>query len=61
MVANPGGEVIKKLNKAKFIEKVGQEWFFLTVGEAVEACNFMIHSSISHLSESCCKNATDFV
>ncbi|KAL8148878.1 sulfate transporter 3.1-like isoform X1 [Apium graveolens] len=61
VVANPGGEVIKKLDKAKFMENVGHEWFFLTVGEAVETCNFMIQSSISHQSESCCNNATDLV
>ncbi|KAK4338731.1 hypothetical protein RND71_043218 [Anisodus tanguticus] len=44
VLANPGAEVMKKLNKAKFIETLGQEWMFLTVGEAVEACNFMLHS-----------------
>lgn len=44
-MANPGGEVMKKLNKAKFIENTGQEWIYLTVGEAVGACNFMLHTS----------------
>lgn len=44
VLANPGGEVIKKLNKAKFIEALGQEWIYLTVGEAVGACNFMLHT-----------------
>ncbi|XP_060178072.1 sulfate transporter 3.1-like [Lycium barbarum] len=44
VLANPGAEVMKKLNKAKFIDTLGQEWMFLTVGEAVEACNFMLHS-----------------
>ncbi|KAH0660992.1 sulfate transporter 3.1-like [Solanum tuberosum] len=44
VLANPGAEVMKKLNKSKFIETLGQEWMFLTVGEAVEACNFMLHS-----------------
>lgn len=34
----------KKLDKSKFIEKVGQEWIYLTVGEAVTACNFMLHT-----------------
>ncbi|XP_073282155.1 sulfate transporter 3.1-like [Primulina huaijiensis] len=43
-LANPGAEVIKKLNKAKFIETIGQEWLFLTVGEAVGACNYMMHT-----------------
>ncbi|KAM7527215.1 hypothetical protein LguiB_030625 [Lonicera macranthoides] len=49
VMANPGGEVMKKLNKAKFIENIGQEWIYLTVGEAVGACNFMLHTSKSKL------------
>ncbi|CAN0898489.1 Sulfate transporter 3.1 [Linum grandiflorum] len=44
VVANPGAEVTKKLDKAKFIDKMGPEWFFLTVGEAVGACNYMLHT-----------------
>ncbi|KAK9067600.1 hypothetical protein SSX86_011711 [Deinandra increscens subsp. villosa] len=44
VLANPGGEVIKKMNKAKLIEVIGQEWIYLTVGEAVGACNFMLHT-----------------
>lgn len=60
-MANPGGEVLKKLNNAKLMAKVGQEWFFLTVGEAVEACNLMIHNSVSHQSESWINNVIDLV
>ncbi|XP_047335256.1 sulfate transporter 3.1-like [Impatiens glandulifera] len=45
VLANPGGEVMKKLNKAKFIDSLGHEWIYLTVGEAARACNFMLHSS----------------
>ncbi|GAV87344.1 Sulfate_transp domain-containing protein/STAS domain-containing protein/Sulfate_tra_GLY domain-containing protein, partial [Cephalotus follicularis] len=44
VIANPGAEVTKKLNKSKFIENLGQEWIFLTVGEAVGSCNFGLHS-----------------
>ncbi|OMP05092.1 sulfate anion transporter [Corchorus olitorius] len=44
VLANPGAEVMKKLNKAKFLEKIGQEWIYLTVGEAVEACNCKLHT-----------------
>ena len=44
VLANPGAEVMKKLNKSKLIEKIGQEWMYLTVGEAVGACNFMLHT-----------------
>uniref|UniRef100_A0A2P2NFI0 Uncharacterized protein MANES_05G080400 n=1 Tax=Rhizophora mucronata TaxID=61149 RepID=A0A2P2NFI0_RHIMU len=44
VLANPGAEVMKKLHKSGFIEKIGKEWLFLTVGEAVGACNFMLHT-----------------
>lgn len=44
VLANPGAEVTKKLDKSKFIEKMGQEWIYLTVGEAVTACNFRLHT-----------------
>ncbi|OVA15536.1 STAS domain [Macleaya cordata] len=44
VLANPGGEVMVKLDKSKFIESIGREWIYLTVGDAVEACNFMLHS-----------------
>ncbi|MCO5563821.1 hypothetical protein L7F22_017470 [Adiantum nelumboides] len=37
--ANPGTRVIQKLNDAGFVARVGHEWFFLTVGEAVQACS----------------------
>ncbi|KAK4587412.1 hypothetical protein RGQ29_024213 [Quercus rubra] len=44
VLANPRSEVIKKLDKSKFIENIGQEWIYLTVAEAVAACNFMLHT-----------------
>ncbi|KAK4758686.1 hypothetical protein SAY87_019987 [Trapa incisa] len=45
VLANPGSEVMKKLNKSKFVEsQLGHGWMFLTVAEAVSACNFMLHS-----------------
>ncbi|XWS76356.1 hypothetical protein CRYUN_Cryun01aG0169300 [Craigia yunnanensis] len=44
VLANPGAEVMKKLNKSKFLENIGQEWIYLTVGEAVEACNYKLHT-----------------
>ncbi|CAN6677199.1 unnamed protein product [Malus baccata var. baccata] len=44
VIANPRSEVIKKLEKSKFIEKIGREWIYLTVAEAVSACNFMLHT-----------------
>ncbi|KAL4602922.1 hypothetical protein ACB092_10G088300 [Castanea dentata] len=44
VLANPGSEVMKKLNKSKFIDNIGQEWIYLTVGEAVGACNYMLET-----------------
>ncbi|KAK6141362.1 hypothetical protein DH2020_024912 [Rehmannia glutinosa] len=49
-LANPGAEVMKKLNKSKFLERIGQEWIFLTVGDAVGACNYMLHTCKSKLN-----------
>lgn len=43
-LANPGSEIMKKLDKSKVLEGIGHEWIFLTVAEAVTACNFMLHS-----------------
>ncbi|GAV57572.1 Sulfate_transp domain-containing protein/STAS domain-containing protein/Sulfate_tra_GLY domain-containing protein [Cephalotus follicularis] len=48
LLANPGSEVIKKLEKSKFIDNMGPQWIFLTVGEAVTACNFMLHTCKSN-------------
>ncbi|KAK9007187.1 hypothetical protein V6N11_051017 [Hibiscus sabdariffa] len=36
-LANPRSEVMKKLDKSELIDKIGQGWIFLTVGEAVQA------------------------
>jgi len=40
VLVNPGSEVMKKLNKSKFQNHLGQRWIYLTVEEAVGACNF---------------------
>ncbi|XP_010422555.1 PREDICTED: sulfate transporter 3.2-like [Camelina sativa] len=47
VVANPGVEVMKKLSKSNFIESIGKERIYLTVAEAVAACNFMLHTAKS--------------
>ncbi|KAL6208647.1 hypothetical protein ACLB2K_019594 [Fragaria x ananassa] len=49
VLANPGSEVMKKMHKSELIEKIGREWIHLTVGEAVGACNFMLHTTKSDL------------
>ncbi|CAH9104139.1 unnamed protein product [Cuscuta europaea] len=44
VLANPGGEVMKKLDKSKLIESIGKEWIYLTVAEAVNTCNYILHN-----------------
>ncbi|ONK60465.1 uncharacterized protein A4U43_C08F18780 [Asparagus officinalis] len=44
VLANPGSELMKKLDKSKILEKIGHEWIFLTVAEAVSACSFLIET-----------------
>ena len=41
-MANPGTEVAQKLNEAGLMDAVGREWFFVTVGEAVDICSSRI-------------------
>nr|KYP31654.1 Sulfate transporter 3.1 [Cajanus cajan] len=45
ILVNPGSEVMKKLNKSKFQNHLGQKWIYLTVEEAVGACHFMLSES----------------
>jgi sulfate transporter 3 len=45
VIANPGAEVMKKLSKSTFIESIGKERIYLTVAEAVAACDFMLHTA----------------
>ncbi|MCO5597975.1 hypothetical protein L7F22_052064 [Adiantum nelumboides] len=40
--ANPGTGVIQKLNDAGFVHLLGNQWFFLTVGEAVQVCSRLL-------------------
>ncbi|KAJ1405175.1 sulfate anion transporter, conserved site [Sesbania bispinosa] len=51
VLVNPGSEVMKKLNKANFQKDIGQKWIYLTVEEAVGACNFMLHSCKTNLNK----------
>ncbi|KAL2463778.1 Sulfate transporter 3.1 [Forsythia ovata] len=44
VLANPGSEVMKKLDNSKFIDTIGQDRIYLTVGEAVKACNFILQT-----------------
>ncbi|AES60845.1 putative SLC26A/SulP transporter [Medicago truncatula] len=40
VLVNPGSEVMKKLNKSSFQKDVEGNWIYLTVEDAVRACNF---------------------
>ncbi|KAH7290821.1 hypothetical protein KP509_30G065700 [Ceratopteris richardii] len=41
-LANPGTGVIQKLNDSGFVDVLGQQWIFLTVGEAVQFCSRLL-------------------
>ncbi|KAK7393509.1 hypothetical protein VNO78_22067 [Psophocarpus tetragonolobus] len=45
VLVNPVSEVMKKLNKSKFQNHLGEKWIYLTVEEAVVACNFNLRAS----------------
>ncbi|XP_070056162.1 low affinity sulfate transporter 3-like [Nicotiana tomentosiformis] len=36
-IANPRWKVLNKLEAAKFLDKLGKGWIFLTAGDAVDA------------------------
>ncbi|KAG8096030.1 hypothetical protein GUJ93_ZPchr0013g36568 [Zizania palustris] len=44
VLANPGSEIMKKLDSSKVLQTIGQEWIFPTVGEAVAECDYVLHS-----------------
>ncbi|XP_027363370.1 sulfate transporter 3.1-like [Abrus precatorius] len=44
VLVNPGSEVMKKLNKSKLQNDIGKKWIYLTVEEAVGACNSMLRA-----------------
>ncbi|CAM0871392.1 unnamed protein product [Alopecurus aequalis] len=44
VLANPGTEIMKKLDSSKVLELIGHEWIFPTVAEAVLECDFVLHS-----------------
>ncbi|KAJ7566158.1 hypothetical protein O6H91_02G090500 [Diphasiastrum complanatum] len=51
VLANPGASVMEKFQLSSFIDYLGEEWFFLTVGEAVQVCSTLMKDSISNLQE----------
>ena len=45
-MANPGTEVAQKLNESGVMDRVGREWFFVTVGEAVDVCSSHLDATL---------------
>lgn len=43
-LANPGGGVMEKLQRANLIQSLGQDCLFVAVGEAISCCTSMIKS-----------------
>ncbi|GJN08787.1 hypothetical protein PR202_ga26743 [Eleusine coracana subsp. coracana] len=37
-IAGPGWQTVQKMKLAQVVDRLGEDWIFLTVGEAVEAC-----------------------
>uniref|UniRef100_A0A0A9F3I1 STAS domain-containing protein n=1 Tax=Arundo donax TaxID=35708 RepID=A0A0A9F3I1_ARUDO len=37
-IAGPGWQAVQKMKLARVVDRIGEDWIFLTVGEAVEAC-----------------------
>jgi high affinity sulfate transporter 1 len=48
--ANPGSQVIQKFDASKFLELLGSEWVFFTVGEAVQVCSIMLNKASAERS-----------
>ncbi|CAN6285338.1 unnamed protein product [Urochloa humidicola] len=37
-IASPGWNAVQKMKVSRVVDRIGEDWIFLTVGEAVEAC-----------------------
>ncbi|KAH9290443.1 hypothetical protein KI387_034560 [Taxus chinensis] len=48
VLANPATPVMEKLHKCKFMEVLGNKWLFVTVAEAVVACDSWLHAEKLH-------------
>jgi hypothetical protein len=49
--SNPGSGVMEKFENGSFVELIGQEWFFLSVGEAVQVLSVIVKRNIHKISE----------
>ncbi|KAJ3695046.1 hypothetical protein LUZ60_000423 [Juncus effusus] len=43
VITNPRMEVAEKLVKSGFIEKIGEEWVFISLKDAINSCRFGLH------------------
>lgn len=43
-LANPGSEIMKKLDASKILQTIGEEWIFANLAEAVATCTFKLHN-----------------
>ncbi|KAG0555902.1 hypothetical protein KC19_11G011200 [Ceratodon purpureus] len=41
--ANPGTSVLRKLDNSDFLARLGSEWVFMTVGEAIQVCSILMN------------------
>ena len=48
--ANPGSHVIQKFELSGLLEKLGSEWIFLTVAEAVQVCSVVLNKEHAEAS-----------
>ncbi|KAH9316513.1 hypothetical protein KI387_025140 [Taxus chinensis] len=44
VLSNPGSDLMEKLQKARLIEILGENWIFLTISEAVKVCCSLLNS-----------------
>ena len=45
VVINPRFEVLEKMMLSHFVEKIGKEYMFLSIDDAVQACRFNISTT----------------
>jgi low affinity sulfate transporter 2 len=37
-ISSPGWNAVQKMKVSRVVDRIGEDWIFLTVGEAEEAC-----------------------
>ncbi|KAL2608192.1 hypothetical protein R1flu_026765 [Riccia fluitans] len=50
-ISNPLGKVISSFKDGGFVDRLGEEWFFLSVSEAVRICSIIVSRSQNTLKE----------